>query len=189
MKNYRRPLILLFACAAATWGLRFAAHPTQTSSKDFFLPILILLPIFVGIEYLHQSRVTAMRTLATRWSFQYSAGDPQIWAGRRSPVHYPPEFKMRCYPVYAMSKVWNVIDGERNGIRVLIFDSRIGTGRGARYCTFFAVQTSENLFKRVSSREKIAQRAGWTAVYRIPFIGIRPWTLSITRIEELLNNL
>ena len=189
MKNYHRPLILLFACAAVTWGLRFAAHPTQTSSKDFFLPILVFLPIFVGIEYLHQSRVKAMRTLATRWNFQYSAGDSQIWAWRRSPVHYPPEFKMRCYPVYDMGKMWNVIDGERNGIRVLFFDSRIGTGRGARYCTFFAIQTSENLFKRVSSREKIAQRAGWTAVYRIPFIGIRPWTLRITRIEELLSNL
>jgi hypothetical protein len=189
MKYYRRPLILLFTIAAATWGLRYAAHPVQTSSKDFFLLVLVLLPIFVGIEYLHQSRIAAMRALATRWSFQYSSGDPQIWAGRRSPVHYPLGFKMRCYPVCDMSKLWNVIDGEMNGIRVLIFDTKLGTGRGARYCTFFAIQTSENLFKCISSREKIAQRAGWTAVYRIPFIRIRPWTISITRIEELLNNL
>ncbi len=96
---------------------------------------------------------------------------------------------MRCYPVYAMSSVWNVIEGERNGISILIFDSLIGTGRGARYCTFVATQTSENLFKNLKWREKIAERAGWTALYRIAFLGIRPWSFSISRIKELVANL
>jgi hypothetical protein len=96
-------------------------------------------------------------------------------------------FEMRCQPANVISRVWNVIDGERNGIRVLIFDSTVFEGKG-RYCTFVATLTSENLFESDSSREKIAQCSGWTAAYRIRFIQI-PWTLSITRIEELLNNL
>jgi hypothetical protein len=52
----------------------------------------------------------------------------------------------------------------------------------------WATQTSEKLFESDSSREKIAQCSGWTAAHRIRFIQI-PWTLSITRVEEILNNL
>ena len=191
MKYYRRPLLLLVACSVVWWCLWLINSPISAKANfTAFLSLLsILVSIFVGIKYLYRSRATAMRALAARWSFHYSAGDPRIWGGRRSPVQYPTGFKMKCYPVYAMSRMWNVVDGERNGIRVLIFDSMIGTGKGARCCTLVATQTTETLFKSVSSREKIAQRAGWTAVYRISFIGIRPWTFSITRIEELLNNL
>lgn len=149
--------------------------------------LVILVSILAGIKYLFRSRAGAMLAFAARLSLHYSPGDQRIF-GRR-PVHYPTGFKMRCYPIYLVSRIWNVIDGERNGIRVLIFDSMIGEGRGARYCTFVATQSTDNLFKTVKRREKVAQRAGWTAVYRISFMGIRPWTFSIARIEEFLNNL
>lgn len=45
-----------------------------------------------------------------------------------------------------------MIDGQRNGNRVLIFDSTVGGKRGI-YCSFVAVQTNENLFESDSSRE------------------------------------
>ncbi len=163
-------------------------NPVALKLEPYLIVLLILVPVVVGIKFLYRSRAKAMCALAARWSFVYSDGDTRMFGGRR-PVHYPTGFKMKCYPVYAVSKIFNVIDGERNGVRVLIFDSVVGEGRGARFCTLVATQTSENIFKNVSSREKTAQRAGWTAVYRIPFISMRPGTISINRIEELLDNL
>jgi hypothetical protein len=161
--------------------------------EPFFFLLFLFVLIFVGIKYLYRSRATAMRALAARWSFQYSDGDPRMWSAGRidSPslivLKMRTAFEMRCQPANVISRVWNVIDGERNGIRVLIFDSTVFEGKG-RYRTFVATLTSENLFESDSSREKIAQCSGWTAAYRIRFIQI-PWTLTITRIEELLNNL
>jgi hypothetical protein len=152
----------------------------------FFLAVVLVL-IFVGIKYLYRSRSTAMRAFAARWSFQYSAGDPQIWSAGRIESPLLTALQVWCYPVNEISRIWNVIDGKRNGIRVLIFDSTVGEGKGV-YCTFVATQTSENLFELDGSREKIAQASGWTVAYRIRFVQI-PWTLSITRIEELLNKL
>jgi hypothetical protein len=153
----------------------------------FFFLLFAFTLIFVGIKYLYRSRAAAMRALAGRWSFQYSRGNPRIWSTGRIDTPSLTAFKMWCHPVNEISRIWNVIDGRRNGIRVLIFDSTVGEGKGV-YCTFVATQTSENLFELDSSREKIAQDSGWTAVYRMRFIQI-PWTLSITRIEELLNKL
>jgi hypothetical protein len=82
-----------------------------------------------------------------------------------------------------------VIEGETNGIRVVIFDSLVGDGRWAGYCTMVATESTESLFKSCSSGEKIAQRTGWSALYRIPFLAIPPWTLSATRIDALLSDL
>lgn|SRR6266852_1163453 len=165
----------------------FPTYNPAMKLVPFFFLLFVLVLIFVGIKYLYRSRSRAMRALAARWSFQYSGGDPRIWSAGRIESPSLTAFKMWCYPVNKISRIWNVIDGKRNGIRVLIFDSTVGEGKGV-YCTFVATQTSENLFGLHSSREKIAQGSGWTAVYRIRFIQI-PWTLSITRIEELLNKL
>ena len=154
----------------------------------FFFVLFVLALIFIGIKYLYRSRATAMRALAAKWNFQYLDGDPRIWsAGRIATVHRATGFKMSCYPTNEIGRMWNVIDGQRNGTRVLIFDSTVGEGRGI-YCTIVAVQTSENLFTSDSSSEKIAQCSGWIAAYRMRFIQV-PWTLSVNRIEELLDSL
>jgi hypothetical protein len=82
-----------------------------------------------------------------------------------------------------------VIEGERNGIRVLILDSllRGEVGRG-RYSTVIAAQTETNPFANRDPKERIARSNGWTALYRLRFWQV-PWTLSIQRIEELLNSM
>jgi hypothetical protein len=153
-----------------------------------FLALPAFALIFTGIEYLYRFRASAMRSLAARWNLQYSDGHPRIWsAGRNTALPHPARFKMACYPAHEISRMWNVIDGQRNGNRVLIFDSTVGGKRGI-YCSFVAVQTNENLFESDSSREKIVQCSGWIAAYRTRFLQV-PWTLSVTRIEELLNRL
>ena len=141
--------------------------------------------LFAGIKYMYRQRAIAMRALSARWNFQYSTGDDRMW-GRRRPIRYPAGFKMKCYPIYVTTRLWNIVEGERSGIGVVIFDGMIGEGRSARCYTLIATQTVDNPFRTQQRREKIAQRAGWTGIYCIPFIGLRPWALSISRIEELL---
>jgi len=153
-----------------------------------FLGLLAFALIFVGIEYLYRLRASAMRSLAARWNLKYSDGHPRIWtAGRNAPLPHPTGFKMGCYPAHEVRRMWNVIDGQRNGNRVLIFDSTVGGPRGI-YCSFVAVQANENLFVSDSPREKIAQCSGWIAIYRTRFLQV-PWTLDVNRIEELLRRL
>jgi hypothetical protein len=79
---------------------------------------------------------------------------------------------------------------KKNGVRVLVFDSFVGKGRGGRLCTLVATQTSENLFESGGWPEKITQRSGWTALYRIRSIPVpTPWGLSVNRIEQILDKL
>jgi hypothetical protein len=88
--------------------------------------------------------------------------------------------------------MWNVIEGEKNGIKILIVDTTLGVGREQKgkgvYSTFIAARTDENPFGDKSPEEKIAHSNGWTALYRIRFLRV-PWTLSIQRIEAHLDNL
>jgi hypothetical protein len=151
-----------------------------------FFGLLSIASIFVAIEFLYHSRASAMRSLAARLNFQYSAGDPRKWtAGRVAATCHPAGFHMACYPTNKISRMWNVLDGQRNGIRVVIFDSTVGEGKGL-YCSVGAVQASENQFE--IAREKIALCSGWCAVYRTRFFQA-PWTLSVSRIEELAKSL
>lgn len=82
-----------------------------------------------------------------------------------------------------------MIEGDKNGVRVLILDSTLSMGgKRGRYSTFIALRTDKNPFEDKDAHEKIAHSNGWTALYRLRFWQI-PWTLSIQRIEEHLNNL
>jgi hypothetical protein len=154
--------------------------------------LLLLILIFVGIKLLYRSRATAMRALATRWGFQYTKGDPKIWYLPKGHIPQPTSFRLRGYPVNTISRMWNVIEGEKNGIRVLVVDTTMGVGRGQGgkgvYSTLIAARTDKNPFADKGPKEKIAHSNGWTALYRIRFWQV-PWTLSIQRIEEHLTSL
>jgi hypothetical protein len=80
-----------------------------------------------------------------------------------------------------------VIEAQRSGIPVLVFDSIIGGERGTgRYCTLIAVETETNPFLAVSSAEKVVHSHGWTGLYRLRFLQV-PWTIGIEEIERVLN--
>ena len=150
--------------------------------------LLMLIAIFVLIKLLYWYRASAMRALALKCGLQYTKGDPKLWYLPKHHRPIPTSFRLRGFPVNTLSRTWNVIEGEKNGISVLILDSTLSMGgnRG-RYSTFIAVQSDKNPFEDNDAREKIAHSNGWTALYRLRFWQV-PWTLSIQRIEEHLNN-
>jgi hypothetical protein len=154
------------------------------------LAFLIFGLVAAGIKLLYVYRASAMRALAGRFGFQYSQGDPKIWRlpkGHRLPTSFP---RLKGFPVSTLNSMWNMIEGERNGIRILIVDSTLSMGGQARgrYSTLILAQTNKNPFEDPDSEEEITHSNGWTALYRLRFWQI-PWTLSTQRIEDHINNL
>lgn len=155
-----------------------------------FVPSLLLLAaIFVGIELLYRSRASAMRALALKWGFRYSKGEPRRFYLPKKHRPEPTSFRLHRYPVNTMNRTWNLIEGERNGLTILILDSTLSMGgRSGRYSTFIAVRSNMNPFENEAPDEKIVHSNEWTALYRLRFWQI-PWTLSTERIEEHLETL
>lgn len=154
------------------------------------IAVLIFVCITGGVRLLYRRRAQTMRALARTWGFQFSEGNPSIWGQRDTGCAMPAEFRMMGYPATMIKSIWNLIDGQKDGIRVLIFDSILGVaGKRYRgmYCTVIATQTSENLFGNTGSRERISQSNGWTALSYTRFIQV-PWSLSVRRIEEHLSS-
>jgi hypothetical protein len=130
-----------------------------------------------------------MRTLALKWGFQYSKGEPRKWYLPKNHSPTPTSFRLHGYPVDTLNRTWNLIEGEKNGLKILVLDSTLSMGgRNGRYSTFIAVRTDTNPFENEAPEEKIVHSNGWTALYRLRFWQI-PWTLSTQRIEEHLETL
>jgi len=100
----------------------------------------------------------------------------------------PAALQMDCYPMSEIKLAWNVIEGTLKGMKIVIFDSIIGSGRG-RYCTTIACHTTKSLFALNYSGERIAQCNGWTALYRRPFFPLNPGTISVSRLEDLVGTI
>jgi hypothetical protein len=153
-----------------------------------FVPtVLLIVTVFVGIDILYRYRAAAMRSLAVKYGFDFIPGPS--WYDLRKQLPVPKSFRLRGYPLNTLRRTWNVVEGERNGLHVLIVDSILGMGgaRG-RYSTFIAVQVDQDPFGGRDSEEKTAHSNGWFAIYRLRFWQV-PWTLSVERIETHLDHL
>jgi hypothetical protein len=152
-----------------------------------FVPgVLLFAIVIIGIDILYRCRTAAMRSLALKYRLEFTAG-PRWYDLRRLPPA-PASFRLRGYPVDTLRKTWNLIEGKRNGLHIVIVDSILGMGgtRG-RYSTFIAVQANDDPFKARGPKERMAHSNGWFALYRLKFWQI-PWTLSIARIEIHLSH-
>ena len=144
------------------------------------------LPLIILFRY----RAAAMRTLALKLGFRYSTGRTPLWFAPRDYQPIPTSFRLRGWPLNKLSRTWNVIEGEINGVSLIILDSVLNLGfKSGIYCTFIAARSDSNPFVNQSPKEKIAHSNGWTAIYRTNGWLIIPWTLSIERIEEHVHNL
>jgi hypothetical protein len=65
------------------------------------------------------------------------------------------------------ASVWNVIDGERLGIRIVAFDCRIGHGKGSWRRSVIAAETSADVFAPVPfNRDLTLEHSdGWVILY------------------------
>ncbi len=142
-------------------------------------------------------RAKRMRALAARWGFRY-IGPPmlrfsRVWFSSSSNEVSPPlpaSFPLRGYPINDIRQVWNVIEGQQNGLLLLIFDSFVRGGKAGWYCTFIACQTQQNPFGTDSWRGRVIQTGGWTVFYRSQVLQTPlPWTMGIQCLDDYVNKL
>ena len=85
--------------------------------------------IAMGSSLLYQRRRdAAIRAMAARLGLQYIGSA------------LPRSLTLSGTPFDYVSAVWNAIDGEPHGVRVIAFDCRVGTGKGSWRRTVIAVE-------------------------------------------------
>jgi hypothetical protein len=158
------------------------------------LPVLVgtVLLILAAARIFHMFRAHAMRAFAAQCGFQYigPAAPPSWWW---NPSHLKigppvPAWISHFHPCgFRIRQVWNVIEGQRNGTMVLIFDSVIGE-RGGQPCTLIACKTEQNPFATVTSRYRVIQSHGWTVLHGVWLLWFS-WTMGTRRIDDHVNEL
>jgi hypothetical protein len=155
--------------------------------------LLVVAAVLCVVRIGHLFRARAMRALAARLGFQYiGPGAPPSWWWNPShlEIHSPlPEWISRLHPCgRRMRQVWNVIEGKRDGISILIFDSVIGEYRGGAPCTLIVCQTEQNPFGIVTPPNRVVQSHGWTVLHGVWFLWFS-WTMGTKRINDHVNEL
>jgi hypothetical protein len=176
-----------------------AVHPLG------YLEVLAVPALIVGMsQAITLFRARSMRALAVRRGLRY-VGPSGVagWGFRRISPPVPIPFSLVRWPNIRV--VFNAIEGEQDGVPVLIFDCVIGRGVGRRYFyrTLFACKTEHNFYETDASpgqviqppgwiAECVVQSNGWSIVYqplRFMVIPLRVGSMSVREIEDHLNEL
>ena len=119
-------------------------------------------------------RSTALRAMALRRGFVY-LGEA-----------IPNSLTLYGTPMDQADSVWNVIDGECDGIRVVAFDCRMGSGKGSWRRTVIAARSPEDPFSGARSTPDLTiDHAGdWTILYQPKTLSlIPPGLMPVGQIE------
>lgn len=143
----------------------------------FLIQVLAVVSlIFGGMQIIRRFRARSMRAFAAKWGFRYiGPAAPKWW----NPSHFDLPHSITSF--VGVRQVWNVVEGERNGVPIVICDGFIGS-RGGQPCTFIACQGEQNPFVTVAA-DRVVQSHGWTVLYGVWFFWFS-WTMSMKRIEH-----
>jgi hypothetical protein len=134
----------------------------------FVLFAAAALVLFYALRRAESQRAAAIRELAARSGFYY-LGDA-----------LPRSLTLTGTPFDHASKVWNVIDGEPRGIRLVAFDCQIGVGKGSWRRTVIAVEGRADLSFLLNPEMTIDSVGPWKVLYR-------PKASTIFRIAGLMS--
>jgi len=140
------------------------------------IPAIVLagvgLVLFVALYLGEWKRAAAIRALANRLGFHY-LGDALL----RS-------LTLDGTPFHRASKVWNVIDGEPRGVRIIAFDCRVGVGKGSWRRTVIA-SNADSSHALMFDPDMILESAGeWKILYR-PKASVNFRIAGLMPLEEL----
>ncbi len=159
-------------------------------TRNWWLTPTVVVAVLAVVRIVHLFRARAMRAVAAKWGFRYigPSAPPRWWWNPSFKTDSPPVGTTHFHPPgFAIRQVWNVIEGQRDGIPVLIFDSIMGS-KGGQPCTFIGCKTEQNPFGMVTSADRIIQSHGWTVLYGIWFLWFS-WTMGIKRLDDHLGEL
>ena len=152
---------------------------------------LMVAAVFGAVRTFFWFRGRAMIALAATLGFRYiGPPSPASWLnppdGRTGPKL--PSWVGNANPCgFFVRQVWNVMEGQRNGISILVFDAIYGS-KGGQAFTAIVCQTERDPFQSVSTVEHIYLSRRWTVLRGVKFLGFS-WTMSIRRIADRIGNL
>ena len=154
--------------------------------SQYFLSLAFMLLLILGVVRIaHMFRARAMRAFAAKWGFQYigPSAPPSWWWNPPYKVGSPPVGTYHFHPAgFAIKQVWNVIEGQRNGTAVLIFDGIMGS-KGGQPCTFIACKVEQYVFAADTPRERVVPSREWTVLCGSWFLWFS-WTMGTRRIDH-----
>ena len=136
--------------------------------------------LVVGYLVKQHRRAGAMRALAQRAGFQYIGNT------------LPHSLTLDGTELRSVSKVWNTVDGDRHGLRIIAFDCQVGRGKGSWARTAIAIQTDRNILEETHLRSALrAERSGrWLILYEPKALfSLGPRFMPIEEIESWLNGI
>lgn len=153
---------------------------------------VIVAGILAVLRTVHWFRGRAMFALASRLGFRYiGPRAPATWwwnpsEGRTGPKL--PSWVSNVHPCgLQVRQIWKVMEGQRNGVSILIFDAIYGS-KGGQPFTVVVCRTEQDPFLSASSAERAIQSHGWAALYGSLLL-LFSWTMRTRRIAEHINNL
>jgi hypothetical protein len=141
------------------------------SAWDYGIEIGVAL-VFTVFLWSQRRRSAAIRALANRTGFHY--------LGRALPPFLSG---------FATS-TWNLIEGERHGIRVVAFDCKIGAGKGGLRRTVVAAETTRDVFDgaRFNTALTVRRLGSWMILWQPGAMSFIPAGLmSVAELESHLN--
>lgn len=126
------------------------------SAIPFALMAGLGLFVFYALHLSKRQRAEAIRVLAARSGMHYLGNA------------LPRSLTLAGTPFYRASKVWNVIDGEPRGTRIMAMDCQVGVGKHSWRRTVIAVEGEDKALERLPFvPDMTIDRSGrWKILYR-----------------------
>jgi hypothetical protein len=144
-----------------------------------YVPGVAVATFFIWLWWQSTVRARELRSLAESCGFHY-LGDA-----------LPRSLPLAGSPLASMTGVWNVIDGEPRGKRIVAFDCRFGVGRGSWRRTVIAIRTEiasiTTSFFDPSLR--IEQVNDWIFIYRPKDFARFPQLIPIPELRAYLQTI
>ncbi len=131
---------------------------------NWFTVVVFVIGGAIGVVYGIEEvwRAFAFRRLAKEFGFS------------RLNKRLPEALSLYGTPFAHRQLTWNVIDGERHTLRVVVFDCQIGEGEGSWKRTVIAIRTGSSTMDaaKFDTRVKVENSGGWSVFYY-------PWALKL----------
>ena len=111
---------------------------------------LLLYLVYASERY----RAKAIRAFASRSGFHYIG------------MALPKSLALEGTPFSRVAKVWNVIDGDPRGVRIIVFDCQVGVGKASRRRTVIAVENDAGCQPPLGADMTVARAGNWNIFYR-----------------------
>ena len=132
--------------------------------------------LIIFVFWRDRRRANAMRLLAGQEGLHYLGG--------ALPESFPLQGTLED-----VTKVWNVLDGQLNGVRTMVFDCAMGTGRSAWRRTVIAAECEKDPFAaaRYDVNLSVERYDNWVILFRPrAFSFITDELMAVTEIEAHL---